>query len=168
MIEVKNLKTLVNLPNKPQDGEIAYCIDSDTKYRYSKEIDDWIPYKELTRYDYKKNIASQFPGYNDTDNKNFIKFVNIIFADDINNQNTIILMSFADFSTNYLTIFYPTEGVASTLGDMALEVIHSIGDILSSEYNEEVHGIEIWVKDKSNNKIEQLFLVNYEEGVVYI
>lgn len=168
MIEVKNLKTLVNLPNKPQNGEVAHCADSDTKYGYSKEINDWIPYKELTRYDYKKNIASQFPGYDDTDNKNFVKFVNIIFANDVNNQDTFILMSFADFSTNYLTIFYPVEATSSTLGDKVLEVIHSIGDILSSEYNEEVHGIEIWIKDKSNNKIEQLFLVNYEEGVVYI
>lgn len=168
MIEVKNLKTLVNLPNKAQDGEVAYCTDSDTKYRYSKEVNDWIPYKELTRYDYKKNIASQFPSYDDADNKNFIKFVNIIFANDVDNQDTFILMSFADFSTNYLTIFYPTGGTLTTLGDMALDVIHSIGDILSSEYNEEVHGIEIWVKDKSNDKIIQLFLVNYEEGVVYI
>lgn len=166
MIGVNNLKTLVNLPNAPEDGEIALCTDSNNKYKYSAEVRDWIPYKEMTQYDYKKNIVSQFPIYDEEDNEKFIKFVNTIFEEDFNDLNTFIITSFADFS-KYLTIIQPTEEAALTLGEITLYCLQEIGDIVSSEYNETNHGIEVWVRN-FDDKLVQLFLVNYQEGVVFV
>lgn len=166
MIEVNNIKSLVNLPREPEDGEIALCSNSNQKYRFSKDLNDWVPYKELTKYDYEASLAAQWSPYGDEEKEKVAKYINDIFEEDFYNSGTFILIGLKEFK--YLTIFnfykYTDYFTDSTFGTEVVECINNIGDLLSCNYNKSNQTIEMWVK--IDGKPVQLTLMDYQEGVV--
>lgn len=160
MITVKNMKTLLKLPSKPKEGDLACITDENNKvYCYTK--DKWNPADaqgEITTnlYDLNATAIAQLPAHNKDpiQIKEDIQLINN-FVEEYDGNYFILLCRELPNKTFYSTIYCRNSSSLETTGQAVISCLEEIGTLHA--ISEEENHLEFWVKDSKENMICLLF-----------
>ena len=165
MIKVKDLKTLLALPNHSPE-ELALVEDENKVYVYK---DEWVEYNPedggltLTLYDVNKLTMPNLPDLTDEQIKDAKKKI----AQFIPSKSRYWML--LNNEKRYYTVFHLVDNksicLVPKIEDEIIECLKELGTIKSIEkVDDDV--IEAWVIDKDDETPYVYYLFNYDKGVI--
>ena len=167
MLEIQNLKMLKALHNHT-DGEIVFVSDEQTMYKYSEEVQDWIPVPKntpldtgLTMYDLNKMVIAQTPELNDTE----VQKKKLEIGDYIKiTQNQVYMLLFKDIS--YYTVFIGNFADRQPMEQEVIECLQYLGAIKAIEVDTEANMVECWIHQRGEEQPIAGYFFAYDGGTI--
>lgn len=165
MTKVSTLGVLKNLPNKPDENELAMVINENSLYQYKEAEGGWVKFQppsgelNLSLYDINKNAMAQLTPLNKTQKEKKKDILNT-FIEDTNNSYYMALIK----DMGYYTLFLLEDAELSPFVDEFYDCISDVGELLDFSYEKENGAVEFWVKHDDTSSVGYLF--PYDRGVV--